>query len=62
MSTEPIWLVTDAGSPVTAFMAKDEPKAYLRCKRGTFTRPLIYKIHGDGQEPIIMTMSRAMGE
>ena len=25
-------------------------------------RRLIYKIRGDGQKPIIMTMSRAMGE
>ena len=47
---------------MTAFTAKDELKAYLRRKRGTFTRPPIYKIRGDGQEPIIMNMSRAIGE
>jgi hypothetical protein len=62
MSTEPIYLVTDAGNPVTAFTAEDEMKAYLRRRRGTFTMPLIYKIRGVGQAPVIMTMSRAMGE
>jgi hypothetical protein len=29
MSTEPIYLVTDTGKPVTAFTTKDEMKAYL---------------------------------
>jgi hypothetical protein len=54
--------VTDAGSPVTAFTANDDMEAYLKRRRVTFTRPLIYKIRGDGQEPIIMTMSRATGK
>jgi hypothetical protein len=30
MSAEPIHLVTDAGSPVTAFTTKDDMKSYLR--------------------------------
>jgi hypothetical protein len=47
---------------VAAFTAKDEMKAYLKRRRGTFTRPLVYKIRGDGHEPVIMTMSRAMGD
>ena len=62
MSAEPIYLVTDAGNPVTAFTAKDEMAAYLRRRRSTFTKPLVYKIRGDGQAPIVLTMSRAMGE
>jgi hypothetical protein len=62
MSAEPIYLVTDAGSPVTAFTTKADMKAYLKCMRGTFTRPLVYRIDGDGHAPVIMTMSRAMEE
>jgi hypothetical protein len=50
MSTEPIYLVTDAGRPVTALGAKDEMKPHLKRRRGTFTRPLVYKIRGDGHE------------
>ena len=30
MSTEPIYLVTDAGKPVTAFTTRDEMKTYLK--------------------------------
>jgi hypothetical protein len=62
MSTEPIYLVTDAGKPVTAFTTKDEMKAYLKRRRGALNRPLIYRIHREGHAPAIMTMSRAMGE
>jgi hypothetical protein len=60
-SLEPIYLVVDAGSPVTAFTTKDEMKAYLKRRRGTFARPLVYRIDGDGHAPV-MTMLRAMGE
>jgi hypothetical protein len=38
MSAEPIYLVTDAGSPVTAFTTKQEMKAYLKRKRDTFSQ------------------------
>jgi hypothetical protein len=62
MFTEPIYLVTNAGSPVTAFTTKDEIKAYLKRRRGALSRPLVYRIDGEGHAPIIMTMSRAMGE
>jgi hypothetical protein len=62
MSTEPIYLVTDAGSPVTAFTTKDEMKAYLKRRRGTLNRPLVYRIDGEGHAPVIMTLARAMGE
>jgi hypothetical protein len=62
MSAAPIYLVTDAGNPVTAFTTKNEMKAYLKHRRGTFNRPLVYRIDGDGHSPVIMTMSRAMGE
>jgi hypothetical protein len=34
MSTEPIYLVTDTGKPVTAFTTKDETKAYLKQDAG----------------------------
>ena len=49
------------GSPVNAFTTKHEMKAYLKRRRDTFTRPLVYRIDGDGHAPVIMTMSRAMG-
>jgi len=62
MDTEPIYLVTDAGKPVTAFTTKDDMKAFLKRRRGTLNRPLVYRIDGEGQAPTIMTMSRAMGE
>ena len=62
MVAEPIYLVTDAGKPVTAFTAKEEMKAFLKRRRGTLNRPLVYRIDGEGHAPSIMTMSRAMGE
>jgi hypothetical protein len=62
MSTEPIYLVTDAGKPLTAFTTKDEMKAYIKRRRGTLNRPFVYRIDGEGHSPVIMTMSRAMGE
>ena len=62
MSSEPIYLVTDAGSPVTAFTAKHELKAYLKRMRGTLNGPLVYKFGGDGCAPVIMTLSRALAD
>jgi hypothetical protein len=41
MDTEPIYLVTDAGKPVTAFTTKDDMKAFLKRRRGTLNRPLV---------------------
>jgi hypothetical protein len=61
MSTEPIYLVTDAGKPVTAFTTTDDMKAFLKRRRGTLSRPLVYRIDSEGHAPVIMTMSRAMG-
>lgn len=37
-----IYLVMDAGSPVAAFTAKHEMKAYLKRRLGTFSNPLVY--------------------
>jgi hypothetical protein len=62
MSTEPICLVVDSGSPLTAFTTKNEMKAYLRRRLNTFNRPLIYRIDGEGHAPVIMTLARAIGE
>jgi hypothetical protein len=62
MSAEPIYLVTDAGKPVTAFTTKDQMKAYLKRRRGALNKPLVYRIDGEGHAPVTMTMSRAMGE
>ena len=59
MSAEPIYLVVDSGSPVTEFTNKDALKAYPKRKRGTFNRPLVYRIK-DGHEPVIMTVSRVL--
>ena len=51
MVAEPIYLVTDAGKPVTAFTAKEEMKAFLKRRRGTLNRPLVYRIDGERQAP-----------
>jgi hypothetical protein len=59
MSAEPLYVVVDSGSPVTAFTDKDDLKAYLKRMRGTFNRPLVYRID-DGYGPVIMTVSRVM--
>jgi hypothetical protein len=60
MSAEPLYLVVDNGNPVTTFTDQDDLKAYLRRRRGTFVRPLVYRIDGNGIATI-MTLSRAMG-
>ena len=44
---------------VTEFTDKDALKAYLKRKRGTFNRPLVYRID-DGNGPVIMTLSRVL--
>jgi len=62
MSTEPIYLVVDSGSPLTAFTTKNEMKAYLKRKLNTSNRPLVYRIDGEGHAPVIMTLARAIGE
>jgi hypothetical protein len=62
VASNQIFLVIDAGTPVAAFTAKEEMKAFLRRTRGTFNRPLVYRIDGDGHAPVIMTLGRAMGE
>jgi hypothetical protein len=54
--------MADAGSPVAAFAARHELKAYLQRRRDAFTRPLVYRIDGEGHSPVIMTMSRAMAD
>ena len=59
MSAQPIYLVVDSGSPVTEFTDKDALKAYLKRQRGTFNRPLVYRIE-DGHEPVIMTVPRVL--
>ena len=62
MSTsEHIYLVMDAGSPVAAFTAQHEMKAYLKRRLDTFTNALVYTFE-DNQGPAIMTMSRALAE
>jgi len=57
--SQPIYLVVESSSPVTEFTDKDALKAYLKRKRGTFNRPLVYRIK-DGHEPVIMTVSRVL--
>jgi hypothetical protein len=57
-----IFLVMNAGTPVAAFITKDDMKAFLKRRRGTLNSPLVYRIDGEGHAPVIMTMSRAMGE
>jgi hypothetical protein len=59
MSAGPFYVVVDSGRPVTAFTDKDDLKPYLQRMRGTFNRPLVYRID-DGKGPVIMTVSRVM--
>ena len=59
MTADPFYVVVDSGRPVTAFTDKDDLKAYLKRMRGTFNRPLVYRID-DGNGPVIMTVSRVI--
>jgi hypothetical protein len=61
-ASDQIYLVMDAGSPVTAFTDKHELTVYLRRRLDTFCNPLVYKFGGEGYSPVIMTMSRALAE
>jgi len=56
-----IFLVVDAGTPVAAFTARQELKAYLRRWLDAFINPLVYTFWGN-QGPSIMTMSAALAE
>jgi hypothetical protein len=56
-----IFLVVDAGSPVAAFTARHELKAYLKRRLDVFTNPLVYTFWGN-HGPSIMTMSSALAE
>ena len=57
-----IYLVTDAGAPVTAFTSKRELQAYLRRQLDTFSGQVVYKFGGNGCSPVIMSTSRALAE
>jgi hypothetical protein len=56
-----IYLVTDSGSPVAAFTARHELKAYLQRRRDAFTNPLVYTFWNN-QYRSIMTMSSALAD
>ena len=62
LTAHSIYLVMDAGPPVTAFTSKRELQAYLRRRLDGFSGPLVYKFGGNGCSPVIMTMSRALAE
>ena len=49
----------DAGTPVAAFTARPELQSYLRRRLGTFCNPLVYTFT-DGNDPSIITMSKAL--
>ena len=57
-----IYLVMDAGTPVTAFTSKHELQVYLRRRLDVFVNPLVYTFGGEGYSPTVMTMSRALAE
>jgi hypothetical protein len=42
-----IFLVVDAGTPVAAFTARPELKAYLRRRLDAFINPLVYTFWGN---------------
>jgi hypothetical protein len=56
-----ILLVVDAGTPVAAFTARQELKAYVIIRRrlDAFINPLVYTFWGN-QGPSIMTISSAL--
>jgi hypothetical protein len=51
----------DAGTPVAAFTARPELKAYLRRRLDAFINPLVCTF-ADGHAPSIMTMTAALAE
>jgi hypothetical protein len=53
-----IFLVVDAGTPVAAFTARRELQAYLRRRLDTFMVYMFWGSHG----PSIMTMSAALAD
>jgi hypothetical protein len=57
-----IFLVMDAGTPVAAFTARPELKAYLRRRLVVFINPLVYTFWDNQGTPSIMTMSVALAE
>jgi hypothetical protein len=57
-----LFLVVDAGTPVAAFTARRELKAYLKRQLDTFINPLVYEFSDNQGTPSIMTMSAALGE
>jgi hypothetical protein len=61
MAASNIYLVMDAGTPVTAFTDKRELQVYLCRRLDTFCNPLVYTFTG-GFGPKIMTMSAALAE
>jgi hypothetical protein len=46
ITSERIYLVMDAGSPVAVFTVKRETRAYLTRRLGTFTNPRVYAFGG----------------
>jgi hypothetical protein len=61
ISSNQIFLVMEAGSPVTAFTVRQELKAHLRRRLDAFLNPPVYTFW-DNQEPSIITMSAAVAE
>jgi hypothetical protein len=55
-------LVVDAGTPVAAFTARPELKAYLRRRLDAFINPLVYTFWNKQGTPSIMTMSSVVAE
>jgi hypothetical protein len=62
VASNQIFLVMDAGTPVAAFTARHELKAYLRRRLYVFIHPLVYTFWGNQRTPSIMTMSAALAE
>jgi hypothetical protein len=57
-----IFLVMDEGSPVAAFTARPELKAYLRRWLDAFINPPVYTFWDNRGTPSIMTLSAALAE
>ena len=62
VASNQIFLVMDADTPVAAFSARQELKAYLRRQLDAFIDPLLYTFWDNQGTPSIMTISAALVE
>ena len=62
VASNQIFLVMDADTPVAAFSARQELKAYLTAGSTLSSTPLVYTLWDNQGTPSIMTISAALAE